>query len=601
VGLFDWFKGPPKAAPPVAPVDAVDKKVTWVREQIRARAQSGDAVSVADAAATLGGAGSMVFGMVIGDLPGRDELREEALEALRAMMPTISDAHCDATFAIVTRASLPVEIEPRRTRLMAARQVGIDQAASKIRQVLASCDVGMLVDACIALQGFNRQVAGVALGGTNEERQALLEPALARLRGLLPTLPDEQCDTIFASIRRARLPIDVSARSSEMTERRRVERERAIAQGGLEPRNEALEHAIAADPDDADAYSVFSDWLQQQGHPRGELIALQLGAESDPSLQAAADGYLLDHTPELLGPLLLHRQTHDGSDREAFRWRRGFIDHARLSYDENAVDRPVSVAEILGLLLAHPSGRLLASLDLGMNGMNDESLDDVLAILIAQPPATLRALLLGDFTQEQSDISYFNIGDVAPLWPALSGLRKLVVHGGVFELGTIEHALLEHAEFKTGGLSAENAQAIATAQWPRLRHLDVWYGDPNYGGEATIDDVLPLLARADLPGLVHLGLMNAAFTDDICGALPGSALAPQLRELDLSLGTMSDDGAAVLARAAAAFPKLTRLDVSCNYVSVEAIATLRGAFAEVVTTEQRHAAHGDDRYPSVGE
>src|SRR5262245_51595688 len=38
--------------------------------------------------------------------------------------------------------------------------------------------------------------------------------------------------------------------------------------------NAKLEAAIAADPDDADAYLVYADWLQAQGDPRGELIVL---------------------------------------------------------------------------------------------------------------------------------------------------------------------------------------------------------------------------------------------------------------------------------------------------------------------------------------
>src|SRR5207244_9921027 len=98
------------------------------------------------------------------------------------------------------------------------------------------------------------------------------------------------------------------------------------------------------------------------------------------------------------------------------------------------------------------------------------------------------------------------------------------------------HAELQHLELRTGGLSAENARAIATARLPRLRHLDVWYGDPNYNGDATIVEVRALIARTDLPELVELGLMNAAFTDEICGALRDAPLIAQVEKLDLSKG-----------------------------------------------------------------
>ena len=592
MGLLDWFKRKPQPPAPVA------SKAGWIRDQIVTHAKNGDALALADGCASLGRAGSMVFGMVTGDLPERVALREEALEGLRAVLPNIPDNRCEATFEIVTREGLPVDLESRRMQWVAARQKAAERASDEIRKTLASCPIGTLIEACAALQSFGRKVAGVDFGGTNEQRLALLEPALGRLRGLLQALSDDECDDIFAAIRHARLPIDVSARSTEMAGRRRIEQERAIRHAGAEPRNEDLLHAIAANTEDPDTYSVLADWLQQQGHPRGELIALQLRAESEPSLQPTVEAHLMEHTASLLGPLLLHRLTHDGTEREAFTWRRGFIDHARLSYDENAENRPVSLTEILGLLLAHPSGRLLTGMDVGFNGANDASLDDVLETLGARAPTTLRSLLLGDFTQEQSEVSDFDVGDVAPLWRTLSGLRKLVVHGGSFELGTIAHEMLEHAEFKTGGLSVANAQAIAKAHWPRLRHLDVWYGDSNYGAGATIEEVSALLARGDLTALVHLGLMNAAFTDEICAALPGSALAPQLRALDMSLGTMSDEGALALAKAGA-FPKLTRLNVSSNYLSDDAIAALKEVVPEVEAEDQRDPA--DDRYPSLGE
>src|SRR5688572_6495226 len=40
-------------------------------------------------------------------------------------------------------------------------------------------------------------------------------------------------------------------------------------------RNPQLEEAVAAAPDDPAGYIVYGDWLQREGDPRGELIALQ--------------------------------------------------------------------------------------------------------------------------------------------------------------------------------------------------------------------------------------------------------------------------------------------------------------------------------------
>lgn len=49
-----------------------------------------------------------------------------------------------------------------------------------------------------------------------------------------------------------------------------------LQHGDGEPKwNDALAEAIYAAPDDLQARLVFGDWLQQEGDPRGELVALQ--------------------------------------------------------------------------------------------------------------------------------------------------------------------------------------------------------------------------------------------------------------------------------------------------------------------------------------
>src|SRR5690606_6856637 len=119
-----------------------------------------------------------------------------------------------------------------------------------------------------------------------------------------------------------------------------------------------------------------------------------------------------------------------------------------------------------------------------------------------------------------TEISWYSIGDLGALWPAVRGLRTLILQGGgALELGRIELPNLVHAELRTGGLAQANARAIATAAAPRLEHLDVWYGERHHGGDATVADVELLLGRTDLPRLRHLGLMNSEFADALPAAL----------------------------------------------------------------------------------
>jgi hypothetical protein len=198
-------------------------------------------------------------------------------------------------------------------------------------------------------------------------------------------------------------------------------------------------------------------------------------------------------------------------------------------------------------------------------------------------------------------MSWFHVGDLGPLWPAVPQLQSLIVQGGDFELGAIDLPQLTHAEFRTGGLSAASAQAIATARWPRLEQLEVWYGDDNYGGTATLTDASALLDRGDLSRLTALALRNTAFTDDLIRVLVASPLLAQLTRLDLSMGIMTDDGARQLAVHKAAFAHLAELDVSDNYLSADGLAALHGVANQVISRSQRDDDDPEYRHPSVGE
>jgi hypothetical protein len=111
--------------------------------------------------------------------------------------------------------------------------------------------------------------------------------------------------------------------------------------------------------------------------------------------------------------------------------------------------------------------------------------------------------------------------------------------------------------------------------------------------DGTFSDLAPLLARTDLPALTVLGITNALFTDDVCRALPASKLVQQLEVLDLSWGSMTDEGARFLAANPDAFRRLEILDVSHNYLSLRAIASLQSVAKLVRSSHQRP----DDRRP----
>lgn len=374
-----------------------------------------------------------------------------------------------------------------------------------------------------------------------------------------------------------------------------------------EPRNPALEQAILDNPDDTNAYMALADWLKRQGAPRGELIALQVAGKTD-----AAKALLDVHSDALLGPLAEDQLCHDGTSTEAFTWRNGFIHAARLSHNHYADEEyDGALVETLDVLLRHPSGRFLAELTFSSNNdPNENNLQDLIDLLAQQSRPTIRKLHFGDFEYpDETEMSWYSIGDLSKLWPFVPKLRTLITQGGSsgsaigggMTLGAIDLPALVRAEFRTGGLERVNALAIAAAKLPNIEHLEIWYGDDNYGGDATVEDVKPLLARTDLPKLRRLGLRNAEFTEAMIEPLAKSKLLRQLKELDLSMGVLTTEGAKALVAHRDAFRHLDVLDVSQTYLDDDAVASLKGVAKTVVAEDLRDDDDPDYRFPAVGE
>lgn len=383
----------------------------------------------------------------------------------------------------------------------------------------------------------------------------------------------------------------------------------------MEKRNAELERAIEANPDDTDAYSVLADWLQAHGEPRGELIALMLAGKT-----AQAEQLIAAKPDYFLGPLAEHVKTREYEVRDAFTWRHGFIHAARLSYDSYATNDRIELAEVLSALLTHPSGRYLRELSFGFNGdPNEASLQSLIDVIAREARPTLRKVHFGDYRfagggavgmyGNDTEISWYSVGNLSNVWQALPRVETVIVQGGSaesamaggLELGAIELPALRHLEIRSGGLAVANARAAMGAKAPSLEHLEIWFGDDMYGGDTTSADVEPLLARTDLPQLRHLGLRNAMFTDELPELLASSALLRQITTLDLSLGTLTDEGASAFARHRDAFAHLEVLDVSQCYLTDEGMARLHGIAKTLIAGEQRDGADPEDRYTAIGE
>jgi uncharacterized protein (TIGR02996 family) len=363
-----------------------------------------------------------------------------------------------------------------------------------------------------------------------------------------------------------------------------------VAAGATDP---DLETAIFKDPDNVQSYLVYGDWLQMQGDPRGELIAVHaalLEKPGDEALRKRAAKILGEHRGEWLGDL-----AHEDEFKE--QWHLGFLRSATIGGEEEygEIDSPDVYAKLARL----PSARFLRELVFGVPNTDDGTIQyqPIVDALVANPPKALRSLTLSAMGYQ---ISWTELGDLSPLYAKIPGLRSLTIKLGVMGLGTIRLPELREFEVVTGGFTRGNMKSVASAAWPKLEKLVVYFGSDNYGADCTIDDVRPILDGKGIPNVTSLGLCNAEFADDIAAAVAESKMLKQVKALDLSQGTMTDAGAQAIAYHAKAFAHLESLDLSQNYIS-SAMAAKLAKVCKHVDVGQQGEPDEDYRFVQVAE
>jgi len=347
--------------------------------------------------------------------------------------------------------------------------------------------------------------------------------------------------------------------------------------------------ALRVDPDDASRYAVLADWLIEQDDPRGRLILdMQDGTLPTEHLER--------HALELYGPLRAARREHVGPTEELRRahlhrwrrdapfasvvagWRHGFVDRlwvrprARHDWDEEP-DPPNAAVRAF---LEHPSCWVLRELTLGGSHLDPA--------VLGGPYPTVRRLRVGDFLAgEECEMSWSEQGDWSAVRDRFPSATDVTAQGGFEALD-----LPDGVRSFTLEASVVAGSVIRTllARAGSMRRLELWTGTADYGGDVALDDLGGL---RDL-NLDHLGLRNSELTDAFVGWLVETPLAARLRVLDLSLGTLSDEGAAILARNRDAFPRLERLDIHDNAV-MDQLEPLRAAYGDALVAGEQGGAY----------
>jgi uncharacterized protein (TIGR02996 family) len=367
----------------------------------------------------------------------------------------------------------------------------------------------------------------------------------------------------------------------------------------------ALEKAIEKAPDAPDAYLVYADHLTEIGDPLGELISVQAQIASATAakkkktelakLTRREKELLAAHENDWLGSIA--QISKGGARTNPFTGvlqhfpprpgpvlRFGFIESMRaFGVDE--------LEELLSLRLA----KFIRNLEIQFPF--EQMLPKLLKLGV---PRTLRrlAFVLGDMDQ----LSWTQLGDLSVLYPKLKQLEELQITVGIMDLGAINLPALKSFEVITGGLTRANVRSIASAKWPKLERLSIYFGSSEYGADARVTDLKPILkGDGSLKRLKHLGLCNSEFADDIAKAIVNAPIVKQLETLDLSKGTMSDTGAELLIQGASKLKHLKRIDLSKNFFTLEAQEELEETFKKLIDLSDQGDGDEDYRYVQVSE
>jgi uncharacterized protein (TIGR02996 family) len=332
------------------------------------------------------------------------------------------------------------------------------------------------------------------------------------------------------------------------------------------PRHASLEAAIAAAPDDVERWLVYADWLQQQGHPRGELIRLDV--ESARTADSAQQATLREHAAALAAALPFDRALGPSARRTC-----GFVTHATLGYASTdfVAERPGDAflagdarLERLGPLLAHDDGRYLAELALQTAGPGDWA--EALALVRARAPASLRRLSL--YARQAAELPG---GEVLP-----DSVRALRLEAGQLGAEAVQAPRLTVLDVEAAGFEPSVMDALAASALPALTTLRV---SARYTPLAP--SLRPLLS-AQWPALTHLALHGLVLWPEDLRALARSGLLARLSSLDLS----SSAFLAGLSRVAEAAGALERLDVSGCQLLPAQVDALRVQLPRVAVDSQ---------------
>lgn len=283
----------------------------------------------------------------------------------------------------------------------------------------------------------------------------------------------------------------------------------------------------------------------------------------------------------------------------------------KYSYDyEEYEDGEKSVETIVADILADPEFPNLEEVVIGCWGEawdDDDGAQTIIDDIIKNKEkfAHIKSLFVGDMDFEECEVSWIIQGNYEKLFEAMPQLEKLTIKGSnELELGKVNAPNLRSLEIICGGLPKEVIESVRDANLPALEELRLYIGVEDYGFDGSIEDIKSLLEQSDFPKLQILGLCDSEIQNEICEVTLASKYMKQIQRLELSMGSLTDEGGQMLLDKLPEFPNVKYLDVHYHYLTDKMMKQLNALPIEVDTDEQNEPDEWDDEvycYPMLTE
>ena len=337
-----------------------------------------------------------------------------------------------------------------------------------------------------------------------------------------------------------------------------------------------FESALRAEPDRLDNYLVFGDWLESQGDPRGEIIAIQHALLSEPQrtvrraeLERREMTLLFRHRRRLWGELggqvvSAGAQLY-AADLFSIEWHLGFM--RRVTFNLLALPDldlgPMTFGQLMARLFALDTAALLQEMTILEFGERDpEVFRQIMVAMAEHAPPTLRGLSIGEPDR------WIRIPHLHLPAGGLPTVETMALCAQELSPPERFSPTLADLELTLGEVGDELINVLAGTRWDalesfslRLLREQLRYRGVRFDGAG----LAPIVSGRTAPHLTSLTLQGTRDSDELCRQLASSQIAGQLTYLDLGFGTMTSIGAGYLV--SAGLDRLETLIVHNNHLT----------------------------------